>query len=667
MSDLPESWVEVPIGSVARIVGGGTPPSKDPQNFVEPGKGIPWVTPADLSGYRKQSIERGSRDLTEAGYAACGATLLPQGTVLFSSRAPIGYVAIAANEISTNQGFKSFVLPPEVDARYTYYQLKWLKPEAEAIATGTTFKELSGAATATLPFKLAPAAEQTRIANQLDTLLTRIQSCNDRFDAIPTLLKRFRQAVLDAATTGELTEDWRLGNVGEVVAENVVAARLAVAGPRLTKAAAEFFTNHQPAALLNRGLPNSWLLTHVGMVGVVSNGSTPSRQEPLYWGGEIPWVSSGEVANGVIRRTREQITEEGFNNSSVRLLPKGTVLMAMIGEGKTRGQSAILDIDACINQNIAGVVPVAGVLDSKYLWFWFRREYENTRTKGNGSGPKALNCERVRELEINLPPLSEQTEIVRRVESFFALADRIEARATAARTQAQRLSSLVLSKAFRGELVQQDPQDEPASVLLQRLAATQPAKAKASRGRPRTKTQELFATPEGVQPDAAGLPDGMWAAPEAVDEHAVTAMLVAVLKAWGGPMPQMQARLAAVLCLQPRQMTAVLPAQQAAQWQRLVGPAADPLPTQVARLQPATDGAWRKALLGMRARGDLVEEGSGPQATWALGPGAGQIETAGWPEGRAGWVVAYLRARGAEAILPLLEPLTVEFVHARAA
>jgi len=111
----------------------------------------------------------------------------------------------------------------------------------------------------------------------------------------------------------------------------------------------------------------------------------------------------------------------------------------------------------------------------------------------------------------------------------------------------------------------------------------------------------------------------------------------------------------------------VLPAEQAAQWQRLLGPVADPLPTQVARLQPATDGAWRKALLGMRARGDLVEQGSGPQATWALGSGAGQIETAGWPEGRAGWGVAYLRAHGAEAILPLLEPLTVEFVHARAA
>lgn len=667
MSDLPVSWVEVPIGVVARIVGGGTPPSKDPANFAEPGHGIPWLTPADLSGYRKQTIERGARDLTDAGFSACGATLMPKGTVLFSSRAPIGYVAIAVNKISTNQGFKSFILPPGIDSRFTYYQLKWLKPEAEAIATGTTFKELSGAATATLPFKVAPAAEQTRIADQLDTLLTRIQSCNDRFDAITALLKRFRQTVLDAATTGQLTDDWRLGNLAQVIAEDVVAERSAVSGTRLTKAAAAFFANHQPVKPLKGALPETWLLTHIGTVGVVSNGSTPSRQEPSYWGGAIPWVSSGEVANGVIRRTREQITEAGFNNSSVRLLPRGSVLMAMIGEGKTRGQSAILEIDACINQNIAGVVPVASILDSKYLWFWFRKEYENTRTKGNGSGPKALNCERVRELDINLPPLVEQAEIVRRVEALFNLADRIEACSIAARTHAQRLSPLVLAKAFRGELVQQDPQDEPASVLLERIAITKPTRATASRGRTRTKTQELFSTPEVVQPDGAGLPDGVWASPEAVDEHAVTAMLVAVLKAWGGPMPQTQARLAAVLCLQPRQMAAVLPAEQATHWQRLVGPAADPLPTQVVRLQPAIDIAWRTALLGMRARGDLVEAGSGPQATWALGRGAGQIETAGWPEGRAGWVVAYLRAHGVEVILPLLEPLIVEFVHARAA
>lgn len=151
-----------------------------------------------------------------------------------------------------------------------------------------------------------------------------------------------------------------------------------------------------------------------------------------------------------------------------------------------------------------------------------------------------------------------------------------------------------------------------------------------------------------------------------MDAHAVVAVLVAVLKAWGGPMPQAQARLAAVLCQQPRLMTAALPAEQAMQWRRLVGSLADPLPTQVTLLHTATSSQWRKALAGMRARGDLMETGTALQGTWALGSGAAQIETAGWPDGRAGWVVAYLRAHDIETILPALESPIVEFVYARA-
>jgi type I restriction enzyme S subunit len=104
---IPDSWIWFRASEIARIVGGGTPQTSDPMNFVD-GR-IPWITPADLSGYTAKMIERGSRNLTQQGLDNSGATLMPVGTVLFSSRAPIGYVAIAANELSTNQGFKSFV------------------------------------------------------------------------------------------------------------------------------------------------------------------------------------------------------------------------------------------------------------------------------------------------------------------------------------------------------------------------------------------------------------------------------------------------------------------------------------------------------------------------------------------------------------------------------
>src|SRR5206468_377638 len=107
MSDeSPEGWAACLMGDVAKIVGGGTPKSSDAQNFAEAGS-YSWVTPADLSDFQSVWIERGKRNLSEKGYQSCSAQLLPRGTVLMSSRAPIGYVAIAATELCTNQGFKS--------------------------------------------------------------------------------------------------------------------------------------------------------------------------------------------------------------------------------------------------------------------------------------------------------------------------------------------------------------------------------------------------------------------------------------------------------------------------------------------------------------------------------------------------------------------------------
>ena len=619
MSELPEGWTRVSLDKVGSWGSGGTPARTNEQYYAK--EGIPWLVIGDLND---GVVLKSSNFITELGLANSSAKLVPAGTLLVAMYGSIGKLGITGIECATNQAI-AFCKPNEsiISLRYLYHAMFNAKPDLLALGQGGAQQNISQSVLKEFQIPLAPKNEQTRIANQLDTLLTRIQSCNDRFDAIPALLKRFRQAVLDAALNGAFSDNPVEGG------EPIVC---------------------------------------ISSIASVGTGSTPLRSNAQFFANTgTPWITSSATSETIIQRASEFVTPAAISAHRLKIYPKGTLLVAMYGEGKTRGQVAELGIDATINQACAAIRVDNTQALTAFVKLALQANYLNMRERAEGGNQPNLNLSKVKEFEIPLPPLDVQTKIVRRVETLFALADRIEARANAARTQAQRLNSLVLAKAFRGELVQQDPQDEPASALLERLAATQPAKAKASRGRPRTQTQELFTTPEGVEPDVAGLPDGVWAAPDVVDEHMVTAMLVAVLQAWGGPMPQMQARLAAVLCLQPRQMTAVLPAEQAAQWQRLVGPVVDPLPTQVARLQPATDSAWRKALLGMRARGDLVEEGSGPQATWALGPGAGQMETAGWPEGRAGWVVAYLRAHGAEAILPLLEPLTVEFVHARAA
>jgi len=458
---LPQGWVGCRTGDISRVIGGGTPDAGDLTNFSTE-SGIPWLTPADLSGYKEIYISRGKRFLTKEGFEQSSAKLMPKGTVLFSSRAPIGYVAVAANEICTNQGFRSFVCADDVYPKYLYFWLKYAKPMAEELASGTTFAEISGTNAAKIPILLAPVAEQKRIAAKLEKLLDQVDTCSQRLAKIPALLKRFRQSVLAAACSGRLTADWRDENpnleTGATLLARIKETRLKTAESTKEKnQIAEAFQDDRLALgddeLGFDSVPDSWLACRIGAIGMVVNGSTPSRKQEKFWGGDVPWVSSGEVRNNIISATREGITKAGYESCSVRLLPRDTVLLAMIGEGRTRGQTSILQIEATVNQNIAAILIHHGLVRSEFLWRWFQLQYEATRERGSGSGPQALNCQRVRELPFVLPPLAEQQEIVRRVERLFALADQIEVRFAEGRNRVNSITQSILAKAFRGELV----------------------------------------------------------------------------------------------------------------------------------------------------------------------------------------------------------------------
>lgn len=326
-----------------------------------------------------------------------------------------------------------------------------------------------------LQIPLASLPEQRRIAAILESLLSEVDVCLARLESIPAILKRLRQSVLAAACSGRLTTDWRKKQPDEDSGKDLLAkikGYLATL-PLKPKEFKQIESAVDPAAVLHtlglEEVPETWAPCSIGNIGRVCNGCTPSRNVPGYWGGHVPWVSSGEVKSNLITATRECISHRGLTESSLKLLPKGTVLLAMIGEGKTRGQSAILDIDGTINQNVAGIVIAHGFIKPKFLWYWLQHQYSRTREVGSGSGPQALNCERVRELPFLLPSLSEQSEIVRRVESLFRLADQIEARYASAKASVDQLTTSILSKAFRGELVPQDSKDVPVSKLPERI------------------------------------------------------------------------------------------------------------------------------------------------------------------------------------------------------
>lgn len=199
---LPESWVWTTMSEVAEIVGGSTPSTDEPKNFAS--SGIPWITPADLSGYKAKLISRGSRDISEKGLASSSTRLMPAGTVLFSSRAPIGYVAIAANPVATNQGFKSFVLSKGILPDYAYYWLIRAKDLLSEFASGTTFLEISGKRAQQIPLPIAPSDEQRRIVDAIESLLPKLDAAIAALDRVRANLKRYRASVLKAAVEGLL-------------------------------------------------------------------------------------------------------------------------------------------------------------------------------------------------------------------------------------------------------------------------------------------------------------------------------------------------------------------------------------------------------------------------------------------------------------------------------
>ncbi|MBM4425403.1 MAG: restriction endonuclease subunit S, partial [Chloroflexi bacterium] len=204
-------------------------------------------------------------------------------------------------------------------------------------------------------------------------------------------------------------------------------------------------TRHQ---LLENGFPKS----KIGDVAVVTSGGTPSRDNPTYWGGDIPWIKTGELIDGDIYDSEEHITEEGMKNSSARLFPPETILIALYGQGQTRGRTARLMIEATTNQACCAILPTPEILDSRFTQYWQRSLYYEMREKSHGGAQPNWNGGMIKNIEIALPPLDEQRRIVAYLDGLQAKVNALRGLQSASGEELSALMSSVLDRAFKGEI-----------------------------------------------------------------------------------------------------------------------------------------------------------------------------------------------------------------------
>lgn len=332
--------------------------------------------------------------------------------------------------------------------------------------TGSAIPHLNKELFFSTPFPLPPLAEQQRIVDRIESLFAKLDEAKEKAQAVVDSFETRKAAILHKAFTGELTAKWREEHYAT---DNTVLMDIKNYSSSWSAKEKDLLSREQAKSevvVLDNG--HKWIRCTIGAVGRVTNGSTPLRKEPKYWSGKIPWISSGEVRNNIIESSNECISEEGYANSSVKLLPIGTVLIAMIGEGKTRGQSAILNIEATINQNVAAIVVEHNCVLPYYIWYWLQMNYAKNREKGSGSGPQALNCQRVRELDFFVPNLKEQKEVVNILRKALAKEQQSKEAAEAVLDQIDLMKKSILARAFRGELGTNDPSEESAVELLKR-------------------------------------------------------------------------------------------------------------------------------------------------------------------------------------------------------
>ena len=341
-------WIDCKIADLGTVIGGATPSTKRLE-YYENGS-IAWITPKDLSTFRGRYILRGERNITEIGLKSCSTQLLPKNTVLFSSRAPIGYIAIAENELCTNQGFKSVIPNENTDPLFLYYLLKYNKNKIESMGSGTTFKEVSGN---TMKNILVSVPRDKKVQEQISSILGAIDNKIESNEKINNNLEQQAEALFHSLFVENVNPVWKEGVLSDL--------------------------------------------------GTVVAGGTPSKTKPEYYSEKgIAWITPKDLSlnkSKFISHGEIDISELGFSKSSAIKMPTGTVLFS---SRAPIGYIAIAANEVTTNQGFKSVVPNENI-GTAFMYYLLKFLLPTIEGMASGSTFKEISGAGMKSVPVVIP------------------------------------------------------------------------------------------------------------------------------------------------------------------------------------------------------------------------------------------------------------------------
>lgn len=398
--EVPESWEWQKLGDIGVWQSGATPSRLNKEYY---GGNIPWLKTGDLNdGYIQEIPET----ITQKALEETSVKLNPAGSVLIAMYgATIGKVGILTFPATTNQACCACVEYNGIEQMYLFYFLLSHKEEFIMLGGGGAQPNISKEKIVDTYIPIPPQFEQKRIINAIEQWFALIDTLESAKEDLQMSIAQAKSKILGLAIHGKL--------LPQDPNDEPAIELLKRINPKFTPCDNAHDTNQ---------LPDSWCWTTLGNIGKWQSGATPSRLNKDYYKGNIPWLKTGDLTDGFIYDIPETITQKALEETSVKLNPKGSVLIAMYGA--TIGKIGILTIPSTTNQACCACSEYKGIYNM-YLFYYLLSHRDIFIMMGGGGAQPNISKEKITETLIPLPPLSEQKRIVAKIEELFAVIDKI--------------------------------------------------------------------------------------------------------------------------------------------------------------------------------------------------------------------------------------------------